>query len=136
MSPFCNMWIIMGEQSAGFEDEMRPQVRGRLAQGLAWRMETSALGAGAFGWSSGPGWQTAIGGRKEELMEHSRGQSPPNGSLAEAKLWFSKKTWLPARCEGAQERGRRGKFCGHLLPQTAAGHLVPAQPWSQAQGWL
>lgn len=34
-------------------------------------------------------------------MERSWGHAPHNGKLAEAKLQFSKKIWLPARWEGA-----------------------------------
>lgn len=63
-----------------------------LVWGLAWRMETVQAG----GWGLGPlaacgttgpraNRQTALGGRKEELTEHSWGHSSPDGHLAEAK---------------------------------------------------
>lgn len=55
-------------------------------------------------------------------MEHPWGHSPPNGTLREAKLCFSKKTWFPARCEGDRERGRKGeRFCGDLLTPNHSG---------------
>lgn len=57
-------------------------------------------------------------------MEHSWGHSPPNGTLREAKLCFSKKTWFPARCEG--ERGRGRKVLWVLIapkPQPGRWHL-------------
>lgn len=42
-------------------------------------------------------------------MGHSWGHFPPNGNPAEAKLWFSKKTWLLARCEGREREKMREK---------------------------